>query len=251
MKPKNQEPRKERRKVVVDSNHPFLYPIIIDTKHQGRGGEARSPPRNGRVPIPSRPRNNYSQRGLTSLSPDLLVTNPKYLELAGSRFAPAESLFPSPFDGLPRRAVLIHPLPSPHGITSSGSRFQFANSRPTAAKSAYYTFSYLLQSGHETEQRTDPNNDVYTRVQFIYIHIDACIFVCATGENGEYTRCHVVAANFHIFPSRGRDPRGGEREKKKRESAPRSRKKSSNQEPSPLRASKFRGLQFRSVVLPE
>lgn len=30
--------RKERNaKVVVDSNHPFLYPIIIDTKHREEG----------------------------------------------------------------------------------------------------------------------------------------------------------------------------------------------------------------------
>lgn len=70
----NQEPRKETRK--LSSNHPFLYPIIIDTKHREEGVH----PSKGQGPHTFQERslrNNYSQRGLTSLPPDLLVTNPK------------------------------------------------------------------------------------------------------------------------------------------------------------------------------
>lgn len=72
------QPRTEERnaKVVVDSNHPFLYPIIIDTKHREEGVH----PSKGQGPHTFQERslrNNYSQRGLTSLPPDLLVTNPK------------------------------------------------------------------------------------------------------------------------------------------------------------------------------
>lgn len=46
------QPRTEERnaKVVVDSNHPFLYPIIIDTKHREEGVH----PSKDRVPIPSK-----------------------------------------------------------------------------------------------------------------------------------------------------------------------------------------------------
>ena len=62
----------------------------------------------------------------------------------------------------------------------------------------------------------------------------------------------------HFSPSRGRtrDPRGGERERERERKKTRicasfeEKSRATRNHPSPLRASEFRGLQFRSVVLP-
>ena len=120
----------------------------------------------------------------------------------------------------PRHAVLIHPL-----AEQPGSRFQFANGRREIRLLPSPIF--CKQSGHETEQRTDPNNEacIYTRASIprIQTRVHSCAQQERMEDSGELS---------HFSPSRGRtrDPRGGERERerereKKRESAPRSRKK--------------------------
>ena len=126
----------------------------------------------------------------------------------------------------PRHAVLIHPL-----AEQPGSRFQFANGRREIRLLPSPTF--CKQSGHETEQRTDPNNEacIYTRASIprIQTRVHSCAQQERMEDSGELS---------HFSPSRGRtrDPRGGEREREREKKNENLRlvrgKKSSNQEPS-------------------
>ena len=153
------------------------------------------------------------------------MTNPKYLELAGS---PSNLFFPLPLPPStdPRHAVLIHPL-----AEQPGSRFQFANGRREIRLLPSPIF--CKQSGHETEQRTDPNNEacIYTRASIprIQTRVHSCAQQERMEDSGELS---------HFSPSRGRtrDPRGGEREREREKKNENLRlvrgKKSSNQEPS-------------------
>ena len=144
----------------------------------------------------------------------------------------------------PRHAVLIHPL-----AEQPGSRFQFANGRREIRLLPSPIF--CKQSGHETEQRTDPNNEacIYTRASIprIQTRVHSCAQQERMEDSGELS---------HFSPSRGRtrDPRGGERERERKKTricaSFEEKSRATRNHPSPLRASEFRGLQFRSVVLP-
>lgn len=68
--------RKETRKLSSTRTTRFFIRLSSIPSTEKRGFT----PRKDRIPIPFQGRslrNNYSQRGLTSLPPDLLVTNPK------------------------------------------------------------------------------------------------------------------------------------------------------------------------------